>query len=66
MNAPRWGPFKYYDSKEVGGVRKWQFLLIYSTINADVILEWSLVDLLDNQHSQSDPNLFNLIVLISW
>jgi hypothetical protein len=25
----------------VGGVRKWQFLLIYSTIYADVILEWS-------------------------
>ena len=23
------GPFKYYVSKEVGGVRKWQFLLIY-------------------------------------
>ena len=50
------GPFKYYVSKEVGGwVRKWQFLLIYSTIyadvggwakksqqHADVILEWSL------------------------
>jgi hypothetical protein len=30
------GPFKYYISKEVGGVRKWQFLLIYSTIYADV------------------------------
>ena len=31
------GPFKYYESKEVGGwVRKWQFLLIYSTIHADV------------------------------
>ena len=30
------GPFKYYVSKEVGGVRKWQFLLIYSTIYADV------------------------------
>ena len=62
----------------VGGVRKWQFLLIYSTIYADVggcrvglkyadvILKWSLVDLPDNQHSQSDLNLFNLIVLISW
>ena len=30
------GPFKYYVSKEVGGVRKWPFLLIYSTIYADV------------------------------
>ena len=30
------GPFKYYVSKEVGGVRKLQFLLIYSTIYADV------------------------------
>ena len=32
------GPFKYYVSKEVGGsgVRKWQFLLIYSTIYADI------------------------------
>ena len=31
------GPFKYYVSKEVvGGVIKWQFLLIYSTIYADV------------------------------
>ena len=30
------GPFKYYVSKEVGGVRKWQFLQIYSTIYADV------------------------------
>ena len=31
-----WGPFKYYVSKEVGGVRKWQFLLVYSTIYADI------------------------------
>ena len=31
-----WGPFKYYVSKKVGGVRKWQFLLIYTTIYADV------------------------------
>ena len=30
------GPFMYYVSKEGGGVRKWQFLLIYSTIYADV------------------------------
>jgi hypothetical protein len=30
------GPSKYYVSKEVGGVRKWQFLLIYSTIYTDV------------------------------
>ena len=30
------GPFKYYVSKEVGGVRKWQFLLIYSTIYANL------------------------------
>ena len=27
------GPFKYYVIKEVGGVRKWQFLMIYSTVN---------------------------------
>ena len=27
------GAFKYYDIKEVGGVRKWQFLMIYSTVN---------------------------------
>ena len=25
-------PFKYYVIKEVGGVRKWQFLMIYSTV----------------------------------
>ena len=51
------GPFKYYVRKEVSRVRKWQFLLIYSTIyadvggsvglksqkHADVILEWSLI-----------------------
>ena len=30
------GPFKYYISKEVGGVKKWQFLLIYNTIYADI------------------------------
>ena len=49
-------------------------LLIYADVggcrvglkHADVILKWSLVDLPDNQHSQSDLNLFNLIVLISW
>ena len=29
-------PFKYYVSKEVGGVRKGQFLLIYITIFADI------------------------------
>ena len=29
-------PLKYYVSKEVGGARKLQFLLIYSTIYADV------------------------------
>ena len=27
------GPFKYYIIKEVGGVRKWQFMMIYSTVN---------------------------------
>ena len=27
------GPFKYYVIKEVGGVRKWQFLMIYNTVN---------------------------------
>ena len=30
------GSIKYYISKEMGRVRKWQFLLIYSTIYADV------------------------------
>ena len=30
------GPFKYYVSKEVGGVRKWQFILIYSIIYVDL------------------------------
>ena len=27
------GPFKSYVIKEVGGDRKWQFLMIYSTVN---------------------------------
>ena len=28
------GPFKHYVTKRwVGGVRKWQFLMIYSTVN---------------------------------
>ena len=48
-------PFKYYVSKRMDGVKKWQFLLIYSSIyadvcrwawksqnHADVMLEWSL------------------------
>ena len=29
-------PFKYYVSKRMDGVKKWQFLLIYSSIYADV------------------------------
>ena len=51
-----WEPFKYYVSKEVDGWgQKCFFLVIYSTIyadigglivpkHADVILEWSLVE----------------------
>ena len=70
-------PFKYYVIKEVGGVRKWQFLMIYSTVlSKDVKTQISKPaettwhhDIINNLCTPPESFSFNLVSLrhpVAW